>query len=146
LVDRYYELFLRGGNRRAFILQFEQGPDTDADRIRTIAIPTLILWGGLDHVVPVSDAERFHHDIVNSQLVVFSQPRPRAPGGGPCSNRKGDGRLSGSLRLHRMRTIASRTASTVWRERGHERVIWDLIAILLSTMPSRMRVCKMSKH
>ncbi len=73
LVDRYYELFLRAGNRRAFILQFEQEPDTDPDRIRTIAIPTLILWGGLDHVVPLSDAERFHHDIVNSQLVVFGQ-------------------------------------------------------------------------
>ena len=73
LVDRYYELFLRAGNRRAFILQFEQEPDNDSDRIRTIAIPTLVLWGGLDHVVPVSDAERFHHDIVNSQLVVFSQ-------------------------------------------------------------------------
>ena len=73
LVDRYYELFLRAGNRRAFILQFEQEPDTTSERIRTIAIPTLILWGRLDHVVPVSDAERFHHDIVNSQLVVFDQ-------------------------------------------------------------------------
>ena len=73
LADRYYELFLRAGNRRAFILQFEQEPDSDSDRIRTIAIPTLILWGRLDHVVPGSEAERFHHDIVNSQLVVFSQ-------------------------------------------------------------------------
>lgn len=72
LVDRYYELFLRAGNRRAFILQFEQEPDNDSDRIRTIAIPTLILWGGLDHVVPVPDAKRFHHDIVNSQLIVFN--------------------------------------------------------------------------
>jgi len=73
LVDRYYELFLRAGNRRAFILQFEQEPDSDSARVRAIAIPTLILWGGLDQVLPVSDAERFHHDIVNSQLVVFSQ-------------------------------------------------------------------------
>jgi pimeloyl-ACP methyl ester carboxylesterase len=73
LVDRYYELFLRAGNRRAFILQFEQEPDTDSERIRTIAIPTLILWGRRDHVVPVSDAARFHHDIANSQLVVFAQ-------------------------------------------------------------------------
>ena len=72
LVDRYYELFLRAGNRRAFILQFEQEPDSDSDRIKAIGIPTLILWGRLDHVVPVSDAERFHHDIVNSQVVVFS--------------------------------------------------------------------------
>ncbi len=73
LVDRYYELFLRAGNRRAFILQFEQDSYTDSDRIKTIAIPTLILWGGLDPVVPVRDAERFHQDIAHSQFVVFSQ-------------------------------------------------------------------------
>ena len=73
LVDRYYELFLRAGNRRAFILQFEQDSDTDSDRIKTIAIPTLILWGGRDHVVAVPDADRFHQDIAHSQLVVFGQ-------------------------------------------------------------------------
>src|SRR5262245_27795448 len=37
LVDRYYELFPRAGNRRAFILQFEQDSDIDSDRIKTIA-------------------------------------------------------------------------------------------------------------
>ncbi len=73
LVDRYYELFLRAGNRRAFILQFEQDSDSDSDRIKTIAIPTLILWGGRDRVVPVLDADRFHHDVAHSKLVVFSQ-------------------------------------------------------------------------
>jgi pimeloyl-ACP methyl ester carboxylesterase len=74
VVDRYCELFLRAGNRRAFLLQFEQEPDADfSDRIKMIAVPTLILWGALDHVVPVADAERFHHDIVNSQLVVYGE-------------------------------------------------------------------------
>ena len=73
LVDRYYELFLRAGNRRAFIRQFEQDSYTDTEHIKTIAAPTLILWGGLDHVVPVPDGERFHQDIAHSQLVVFNQ-------------------------------------------------------------------------
>jgi pimeloyl-ACP methyl ester carboxylesterase len=73
LVDRYYELFLRTGNRRALILHLEQVSDTDSDRIKTITIPTLILWGGLDHHVPVPDAQRFHRDIAGSQLVVFNQ-------------------------------------------------------------------------
>ncbi len=72
-VDRYYELLLRTGNRRALILQIEQESYADSDRIKTITIPTLILWGGLDHVVPVPDAERFHQDIAHSQLAVFSQ-------------------------------------------------------------------------
>lgn len=72
-VDRYYALLLRAGNRRALILQIEQESYTDSDRISTITIPTLILWGGLDHVVPVPDAERFRKDIAHSRLVVFSQ-------------------------------------------------------------------------
>ena len=73
LVDRYYELFLHAGNRRAFILQFEQDSEADSDRIKAIAIPTLIMWGGRDHVVPVADADRFHRDIAHSQLVIFSE-------------------------------------------------------------------------
>jgi pimeloyl-ACP methyl ester carboxylesterase len=72
LVGRYYELLLRAGNRRALILQIQQESYIDSDRIKTIAIPTLILWGRLDHVVPVPDAERFHQDIAHSQLVVFN--------------------------------------------------------------------------
>ena len=73
VLDRYYELFLRAGNRRALILQLEQESYADSDRIKTIVLPTLILWGGLDRIVPVSDAERFHKDIAHSQLVVFSR-------------------------------------------------------------------------
>jgi pimeloyl-ACP methyl ester carboxylesterase len=73
LVNRYYELLLRAGNRRALILQIEQESYADSDRIKTIKIPTLIIWGGLDQVVPVPNAERFHLDIAQSQLVVFRQ-------------------------------------------------------------------------
>jgi hypothetical protein len=35
-----------------------------------------------------------------------------------------------------MRAIASRSASTLGRERRYERVIWNFLAILLSVMPS----------
>lgn len=75
LVDRYHELFLCAGNRRAFILQFQQEPNTNSDaaRVRAITIPTLILWGGRDRIVPVTSAARFHDDIVHSELVVFRE-------------------------------------------------------------------------
>ncbi|MBI1211623.1 MAG: alpha/beta fold hydrolase [Alphaproteobacteria bacterium] len=71
VVDRYYELLLRGGNRHALLREIEQESYDDWARIKQVAAPTLILWGGLDHVVPFSHAERFHRDIANSQLVVF---------------------------------------------------------------------------
>jgi pimeloyl-ACP methyl ester carboxylesterase len=73
----------------------EQESYTDSGRIPTITIPTLILWGELDHVVPVPDAERFRHDITHSQLVVFKQwghvPQEEDPAHA--------GGLSGALRL-----------------------------------------------
>jgi pimeloyl-ACP methyl ester carboxylesterase len=71
LIDRYYELTLRVGNRRALTLLLQQGQITDSDRIKTIKIPTLILWGRLDPQVPLSDAERFHKDIAGSELIVL---------------------------------------------------------------------------
>ncbi|MDA0226348.1 MAG: alpha/beta fold hydrolase [Proteobacteria bacterium] len=72
LVDRYFELALRAGNRRALGARLAtMVPGEDADRIRTVKAPTLILWGGRDKLIPPSNAERFRSDIPDSKLVVF---------------------------------------------------------------------------
>jgi pimeloyl-ACP methyl ester carboxylesterase len=72
LVDRYYELTLRPGNRRALVERFRQVPQgVDADRIRTVSVPTLVLWGRADRLMPVEWAERFHQDIAGSRLVIL---------------------------------------------------------------------------
>jgi pimeloyl-ACP methyl ester carboxylesterase len=72
LVDRYFELTLREGNRRALVQRFRQAPaGPDAHLITELRLPTLVLWGGRDRLIPVGDAERFHQDIAGSQLVVF---------------------------------------------------------------------------
>jgi len=72
LVDRYFELLTREGNRRALDLRLQQ-IDTDLapERIKTLKLPTLILWGAKDRLVPPVNAERFHADIAGSQLVMF---------------------------------------------------------------------------
>ena len=41
------------------------------DRLERIRIPTLIVWGRDDLVVPASDAAGFHERIAGSELVVF---------------------------------------------------------------------------
>ncbi|WP_281784505.1 alpha/beta fold hydrolase [Sinimarinibacterium flocculans] len=72
LVDRYYELTLRAGNREALrerFVQAQAGPG--AERIRELTQPTLILWGGRDRLIPPADGERFARDIAGSELVVF---------------------------------------------------------------------------
>ena len=42
-----------------------------AHRIAELKLPTLIIWGGRDRLIPPDDAQRFHHDIAGSTLVIF---------------------------------------------------------------------------
>lgn len=72
LVDRYFEITLREGNRRALgqrLRQMDNGED--AARLKTLTLPTLILWGGRDALFPPAVAQRFHADIAGSRLVMF---------------------------------------------------------------------------
>lgn len=72
LVDRYYELTLRAGNRQAVADRFAQAPsDVIAADIAQLKLPTLILWGRRDHLIPPENAELFHRDIAGSTLVIF---------------------------------------------------------------------------
>jgi pimeloyl-ACP methyl ester carboxylesterase len=72
LVDRYYELTLREGNRHALVQRFQQlDHGVDAARIPQLKLPTLILWGGRDRLIPPSNARRFRADIPGSTLVMF---------------------------------------------------------------------------
>lgn len=75
LVDRYYELTLREGNRQALAYRFDQMQAADVDKglaaIRALKVPTLILWGGKDRLIPVENGHKFAADIAGAQLVVF---------------------------------------------------------------------------
>jgi pimeloyl-ACP methyl ester carboxylesterase len=73
-VDRYFALTLREGNRRALARRFARAPDgIHPERIVALKVPSLILWGGRDRLIPSSDAERFRRDIAGSRLVVFDR-------------------------------------------------------------------------
>jgi len=43
----------------------------DVNRIKSVAVPTLVVWGREDRIANVQTAERFHQDIAGSQLVVI---------------------------------------------------------------------------
>ena len=72
LVDRYFELTLREGNRRA-LAQHMQQMQTGADPadIQQLKLPTLILWGGRDRLSPPACAQRLHADIAGSTVAMF---------------------------------------------------------------------------
>jgi pimeloyl-ACP methyl ester carboxylesterase len=72
LVDRYFELATREGNRAALVARFDQTkPGSLAERVREIQVPTLILWGARDRLIPLEFGERFAREIHGSRLVVF---------------------------------------------------------------------------
>jgi pimeloyl-ACP methyl ester carboxylesterase len=72
LVDRYFDMTLREGNRSALLQRFGQTDfGSRAGRIATLKLPTLIIWGGRDRLIPPENAEHFHRDIAGSRLVVF---------------------------------------------------------------------------
>jgi pimeloyl-ACP methyl ester carboxylesterase len=72
LVDRYYELALREGNRAALRNRFGDLPDEAyAQRVKRLRLPVLVLWGGRDRLIPIAAADRFLRDIPGSRLVTF---------------------------------------------------------------------------
>lgn len=71
LVDLYYDMTQRAGNRRALGLRMQQLVPQAPERIATLKVPTLILWGGQDRLIPPENAQRFAKDIAGSKLVVF---------------------------------------------------------------------------
>ena len=74
LVDRYFELTTRAGNRKALVGRFEQTrPGALAARVPELRVPTLILWGGRDRLIPLESGQRFAKEIPGSRLVVFER-------------------------------------------------------------------------
>lgn len=71
LIDRYYELTLRAGNRKALGHQLEQGYTSEEANIKLLKLPTLILWGAKDRLIPPKSGQNFARDIAGSKLVIF---------------------------------------------------------------------------
>lgn len=72
MVDRYWELLRYPGNRRAAgLLATADREPGYGQRLSEITLPTLILWGAEDKVVPADNARTFHDMIPNSDLQIF---------------------------------------------------------------------------
>ena len=74
LVDRYFDLTLREGNRNALIDRMALATESDkTGLIKQIKTPTLVLWGEHDLLIPTDYAHRFHKDLPNSSLVIIEK-------------------------------------------------------------------------
>lgn len=73
MIDRYWELLLYPGNRRATVQRFGQysGDDGMAPKLTGLTVPTLIIWGREDRLIPVSVAEWFNQQIPGSRVTIL---------------------------------------------------------------------------
>ncbi len=71
-VDRYWELLRYPGNRRATLARFssEYEPLSEAE-IAGVSVPTLILWGEEDRIIPVEAGQWLERTLPNAQLAVY---------------------------------------------------------------------------
>ena len=44
----------------------------DSSMITKVECPTLIIWGKEDKIIPLAHAEKFHRDIKNSRVIIYS--------------------------------------------------------------------------
>jgi pimeloyl-ACP methyl ester carboxylesterase len=71
VLARYQDLTRREGNRRAFTLRM-QAPHVDrTGELGKLGLPTLILWGSEDRLIPVAYAEKFHAAIPGSRVKIY---------------------------------------------------------------------------
>lgn len=71
LIDRYYRLALRAGNRDAIGARLEQSGEDFSHQISSIEQPTLVMWGRQDTWIPVAHAARFDAALKSSELIVY---------------------------------------------------------------------------
>jgi pimeloyl-ACP methyl ester carboxylesterase len=73
MIDGYWDFARMQGTREATLRRF-QAPQDDfvARNAERIAVPTLILWGEEDRLVPVEAGRRFARAIRASKLIIYS--------------------------------------------------------------------------
>lgn len=71
-IDRYWNLLRYPGNRDAMLVRSDgRGTPRDAAEIANITVPTLILWGAQDTLIPVESARWFDNILPDSNLVIY---------------------------------------------------------------------------
>jgi len=71
LVEQYYDMACRAGNRAAFVARAGMVDDNDYLKIKRIQTRTLILWGEADAWIPVENAYKFEKDLPHNRMVIF---------------------------------------------------------------------------
>ena len=73
LIDRYFELSLREGNRTAFVKRMSQlNEKLDISDLKKITAPVLIQWGKDDRWIPLAKGYEFKELIPHAELKIYN--------------------------------------------------------------------------
>lgn len=71
-VDRYWELLRYPGNRAATVARFGQpGEPFPAEQVQQMKVPTLIIWGEEDALIPYSSARWFAQNLPDAASISY---------------------------------------------------------------------------
>ena len=70
-IDRYWELLRYPGNRQATIDRFATPDDPRVTGTPRLPVPTLILWGADDKLIPVSSAAWFKQQVPDARVITY---------------------------------------------------------------------------
>ncbi|MBQ4819178.1 alpha/beta hydrolase [Aquimarina sp. MMG016] len=71
LVDRYYDLMLREGNRQAFIDRIKTQHNSNVEKLKKVNAETLVLWGADDLWIPLQQGQGLVNELPNAELVIL---------------------------------------------------------------------------
>jgi pimeloyl-ACP methyl ester carboxylesterase len=70
LIDRWYEMWLREGQRAAILARLRTYSSADLGTVTAaVRVPTLILWGEKNPQAPVAQAEQLRKMLINAPAV-----------------------------------------------------------------------------
>ena len=71
LVEQYRDLACREGNRNALLIRLQNDHSVDTTLVSKLTMPTLVIWGKLDQLIPVDNAYKFQRDLPIDTLAIL---------------------------------------------------------------------------
>ncbi len=71
LVEQYRDMTCREGNRNALLARLSMDQAGDTSLVSKVTMPSLIIWGSLDQLIPLDNAYKFQRDLPMDTLAIL---------------------------------------------------------------------------
>jgi pimeloyl-ACP methyl ester carboxylesterase len=71
LVEQYWDMACREGNRQALLIRLKDDQSGDTTLVSKVMMPALIIWGSNDQLIPLDNAYKFQRDLPMDTLAIL---------------------------------------------------------------------------